>query len=62
MKTNIDLREAAKSNGVRLWQIAEAIGTRPNDFSVMLRHELAQDVKEKAFAAIDDIVRGREKK
>lgn len=62
MKNNEKLRSRAKERGVRLWQIAEAIGIRPNDFSIMLRHELSDEIQKKAIAAIDVIAEGGEKK
>jgi len=40
---NNDLKEAAKSAGVRLWEVAEALRIRDNELSRRLRYDLRQD-------------------
>ena len=62
MRNNIEFREAAKRNGVRMWQVAEALGITPAALSVALRHELPDDLKENALQAVNDIAKGRGKK
>lgn len=52
MSCNADIREAAKEAGVRLWEVAERMGTTDYNFSRMLRHELSVAQKAKAMAAI----------
>ena len=42
---NKDIREAAASAGVFLWQVAEAIGVTDGTFSRKLRRELPDDDK-----------------
>ena len=37
---NLEIREAAKENGVFLWQIAEVYGVNDGNFSRKLRKEL----------------------
>ena len=39
------LRELAKINDIKLWQIAEKIGISDTTFSKMLRKELSNDKK-----------------
>lgn len=55
---NTDVREAAKKAGVKLWQIADAIGITDGNFSRKLRKELPEDEKQKIFAIIDDLSKG----
>lgn len=52
MSCNADIREAAKEAGVRLWEVAERMGTTDSNFSRMLRHELSAAQKAKAMASI----------
>ena len=54
-KRNIDIRNYAKSKGIRLWQIAEGLGILENYFSCKLRHELPEEEKQKILAIIDEI-------
>lgn len=58
---NIEVREAAKEAGVFLWEVADRLGIRDNEFSRRLRKELPAAEKEKALSAISEIVseRGR---
>ena len=42
-QSNKDIREAAASAGVFLWQVAEAIGVTDGTFSRKLRRELPDD-------------------
>lgn len=44
-QSNKDIREAAASAGVFLWQVAEAIGVTDGTFSRKLRRELSDDDK-----------------
>ena len=44
-QSNKDIREAAASAGVFLWQVAEAIGVTDRTFSRKLRRELPDDDK-----------------
>lgn len=41
--TNKIIRDFAKENSVRLWQIADACGMADGTFSRKLRHELPED-------------------
>ncbi len=49
---NQDIRRTAAGAGVKLWQIADALGIADCNFSRKLRKELPQDEKEKIFEII----------
>ena len=55
MLKNIDIREAAASKNVKLWQIAEELGIADGNFSRKLRRELPQEDKVRIFAIIDKL-------
>lgn len=55
---NKDIREYAAERGIRLWQIAEAIGINDGNFSRKLRRELPQAEKEKILNVIDGLAKG----
>lgn len=52
---NIDVRRAAAGNGVRLWQVADALGIADAQLSRKLRKELPDDEKQKIFEIIREI-------
>lgn len=54
---NQEIRQAAMRKGVRMWQIAEALGVHENTFSRRLRTELPQEEQEKILSIIDDLSR-----
>ena len=49
---NQDIRLKAKCNGVKLWQIAEALGITDASLSRKLRHELTPEDKERIIQII----------
>lgn len=53
--TNIDIRSAASSSGVKLWQIADALHLADSSLSRKLRHELPDEEKQKILAIIDQL-------
>ena len=55
---NQEIRQAALAKGVRMWQIAEALGVHENTFSRRLRNELPQDERERILAVIDELSNG----
>ena len=57
MKNNYDIRTLARSRGVKLWEIAEALHIQDSAFSRKLRHELPQDQKEKILTIIDQLAK-----
>ncbi len=52
---NLDVRRAAAGNGVRLWQIADALGIADCNLSRKLRKELPDDEKKAIFAIIQNL-------
>ena len=58
MKANMKIREKARNSGVRLWQIADALGMQESLFSKKLRKELAEEEQEKILSIIDDLAKG----
>ncbi len=56
---NVELRDAARGAGVKLWQIADGLGIADANFSRKLRHELPETEKEKIFEIIEQIAAER---
>lgn len=54
---NLDIRRAAAGNGVRLWQIADALSIADSSFSRKLRKELPEAEKAEIFEIIANISR-----
>ena len=52
---NMDIRLAATGSGVKLWQIAEALGVTDATLSRKLRQELSEKEKEKVLSIIQEI-------
>lgn len=52
---NADIRIAAKSAGVCLWQIAERIGVNDGNFSRKLRRELSDQEKQELLKIIETL-------
>ena len=55
MKANTDIREYAKTKGIKLWQVAGALHIYDSNLSRKLRFELPQEEKERIFAIIDEL-------
>ena len=60
VKRNTEIRAAAKSAGVFLYEIAEKLGVSEPTFNRYLRKELPEGLKAKALAAIEEIKREHE--
>lgn len=58
--SNQDIRAEVKNAGLRLWQIADAIGCTDCTLSKKLRYELSSEEKSKIRKAIADIIEERE--
>ena len=54
---NREIRQAATEAGIRLWQIAEALGTTDSGFSRRLRHELSPEEKKQVMDIIGSLSR-----
>lgn len=52
---NQDVRRAAAAAGVKLWQIADAMGIADCSLSRKLRKELPKCEKEKIFSIIENL-------
>lgn len=48
---NKELKKYASSKGVRLWRVAEELGTSDSGFSRMLRHEFSEERKQEIIHA-----------
>lgn len=54
---NQDIRRTAAGAGVKLWQIAEALGIADCSLSRKLRKELPNDEKKKIFSIIAQLAK-----
>lgn len=55
---NHEIRQAAKDAGLRLWEVADALGMQDYALSRKLRHELQPDEKARVLAAIAELGAG----
>ncbi len=55
---NQDIRRTAAGAGVKLWQIAEALGITDCSLSRRLRRELPAEEKQKIFDIIQELSQG----
>ena len=60
MRANMEIRNAAKKAGIRLWEVAAACGVNDGNFSRKLRQELPQEEKEKILAIIDRLAQEKQ--
>lgn len=51
--TNVEIRRAAGGAGVKLWELAEALGIADTSLSRKLRRELPDDEKQRILEIID---------
>ena len=54
---NQDIRAIAKEHGVKLWEIAEAIGINDGNFSRRLRRELSAESKAQIIGIIKTVAK-----
>lgn len=59
LATNKEIRTAAFSEGVRLWQVAQKLGVTDSTFSRWLRRELPEEQKKEILAIIQTLGEGR---
>lgn len=52
---NATIRNAAKENGVRLWEVGEKLGLCDSGFSRMMRHEIEGKDLERILTIINEI-------
>lgn len=55
MKANNDIRLLAAGKGVRLWQIAKALGVSETWFIRIMREELPEQKREQIIKIINDL-------
>lgn len=60
MKRNLEIREQAKVSGVRLWEIANALGVQESFFSKKLRQELPEQEKQQILSIISVLAKEKE--
>lgn len=56
---NDKIKNVAKENKVKLWEIAERLGINDGNFSRKLRRELPEDEQQRIIKIIHDIAEGR---
>lgn len=57
MRANLDIRAAAKSASVRMWEIADHLKISEPSITRKLRHELPQAEKDRIFSIIEEIAK-----
>ena len=57
---NRRIREFAKAQGVKLWEIADHIGINDSNFSRKLRHELPENEQNRLLVVIATIAKKKE--
>lgn len=60
MERNKDVRKYVKENAVCLWEVAEALGMADSALSRKLRRELPDEIKDRIYAIVNQIVAERE--
>lgn len=58
---NTLIKNYAKVSGVKLWQVAEALGMQDSNLSKKLRHQLAPAEEQRICDLIDQIAASQEK-
>ena len=53
--SNLEIRETLSRNGLKCWQLADAIGISPYSLSVWLRHELTGERLARVTAALETL-------
>lgn len=60
MQANMEIRNAAKGSGIRLWEVAEAIGITDGTFSRKMRRELPEADQRKILCVVADLAQRKE--
>ena len=55
---NKDIRLAVKENGVKMWQLADKMGTADTTLCRRLRKELPEDQKRRILEIVDELSKG----
>ena len=56
IEANMLIRRKVTETGLRMWQVADLLGIRPDTFSTQLRHELPSEEQERIIAVIEAYV------
>lgn len=56
---NTEIRQAAAENGLKLWEVAEALGVADSTFSRKLRRELPSEQRDHILRMISKIAERR---
>lgn len=56
---NIEIRQQLLLNGIKNYQLAEAVGVNQSTLSVWLRTELSDERKERVEKALDNIIQSK---
>lgn len=60
MQANLEIRSSAKKVGVKLWEVAEAIGISDGMLSRKLRRELPEAEQRKILCIVEMIAQSKE--
>ena len=60
MRANMEIRNAAKRAGVRLWEVAEAMGITDGMLSRKMRRELPEAEQSKVLDIVADLAHRKE--
>lgn len=60
MTINNEIRDKAKANDIKLWQIAYKLGITDSTFSRKLRKELPDEEKRRIVSIIDELSKQKE--
>ena len=55
---NFEIRETAARAGVKLWEVADALGVADSTFSRKMRHELSDEERSQVLRIIDELSGG----
>ena len=58
-RENVDIRDRARIDNIKFWEIAKELGITASTFTVWMRTELPEDKRHRVDAAIDAIVKRR---
>lgn len=58
--SNKEIRNAAGGHGLKLWEVAEAIGMNESAFSRKMRRELPEEEKNKILSVITRLAQERQ--
>ena len=57
-RANEEIRRIMGANGLKQWQVAEAMKMEDSNFSRMLRSELPEEKKKRVLSVIESLING----